>query len=271
MKQLKANLLAETILTECPTCHRGWADEAEAGRIAAEIAAKERAADAAAATSQRLIREEARREGREAQAAATTAQIEALLRENAELKDGIDATVDAKVEQRVAANKLAAERETADLRQQLTTLQLEQANKDRRWAEEMEKLKRRAEDKSANTLGDPAQHDLARRLAEAFRPLGDTVRETRHGEKGADVFLTINDDGARRVLVVFDNKTTPGWQGGWVTKLRGDVNLHGADLGILVVPNMPARTATMTMSFATASSSARPDTPWRLLACSGRS
>jgi len=242
MTQLKANLLTGTILTtivtECPTCHRGWADEAEAGRIAAEIAAAQRTKDRSAAAEIQRVREEARREGMEAQESATAAQVKALIAERDLLKADIAAQVDSQVEQRVAVKQLRMESEAADLRQRIATMETEQANKDRRWAEEMEKLKRKAEDKSANTLGDPPQHNLRRSLAEAL-PDDDEVTETKHGQAGSDVFITFKETGVEAKLVL-ENKNNQVWQEAFVTDLKADMRRHGFEHGILVVNTMPA-------------------------------
>src|SRR5215813_9538757 len=110
------------------------------------------------------------------------------------------------------------ESEAADLRQRIATMETEQANKDRRWAEEMEKLKRKAEDKSANTLGDSAQHNLRRSLVEAL-PDDDEVTETKHGEAGSDVFVTFKEPGVEAKLVL-ENKNNQGWQEAFVTTLK---------------------------------------------------
>jgi len=130
------------------------------------------------------------------------------------------------------------ESEAADLRQRIATMETEQANKDRRWAEEMEKLKRKAEDKSANTLGDPPQHNLRRSLAEAL-PDDDEVTETKHGQAGSDVFITFKETGVEAKLVL-ENKNNQVWQEAFVTDLKADMRRHGFEHGILVVNTMPA-------------------------------
>jgi hypothetical protein len=232
----RASLLTGTILSRCPTCHRGWADEAEAARIAAEIAAAEASRDRTAAAELRRVKEEARREGIAAQEVAATARIEALIAERDALKETMETAIDARVEQRVAARDVTHERQLADLRQQLTTAQLEFASKEKRWQEDAEKLKRRAEDKSANTLGDPAQHNLRRGLAEAF-PDAD-VTETIHGAAGTDVFVTFKQDGVE-ARVALESKNNSKMSPTFIPQLKADMRRHGIEHGILVLATMP--------------------------------
>jgi hypothetical protein len=226
-------LLAGTILSECPTCHRPWVDEAEAGRITAEVEEDQRTKDRSDTAKIQRVREEARREGMVAQESATAPRIEALIAERDALRETMEAAVDARVEQRVAAKDVTHERQLADLRHQLAIERLEFAGREKRWQEDAEKLKRRSEDKSPNTLGDPTQHNLRRSLAEALPD--DEVTETKHGQAG----ITFNEGDVKTKLVL-ENKNNQVWQEAFVPKLKADMRRHGSEHGILVVNTMPA-------------------------------
>jgi exonuclease VII large subunit len=157
-----------------------------------------------------------------------TADAEYANRDNAEIKrlktllvekdQAADETIRLGVEAGVAADRLANERQVNDLRRQLLDQQNEHDRKDRARAEELEKMKRKLEAKSPEELGISTQHHLAREMGEAFR--GDSIRETKHGEKGADVFWGVKEDGKVLANAICESKNNTGWQEGWVTTLR---------------------------------------------------
>ena len=119
---------------------------------------------------------------------------------------------------------------------QLKVKELEkQLDDQRKLAEEM---KRKAEQGSMQLQGEVQELALEEMLKAAF-PF-DVVCEVGKGVRGADCILTIrNGFGQECGKIIFESKRRKDFGTDWIEKLKADMRVEGADLGVIVTQVMP--------------------------------
>jgi hypothetical protein len=104
--------------------------------------------------------------------------------------------------------------------------------------QELAKMQRQLQQKSANELGEGAEIDLFERLKAEFP--GDEIVRIKHGEPGADIQHTVREAGRVCSVIVYDSKNRVAWRNTYVTKLHSDQIAAKADVSILASSVFPA-------------------------------
>ncbi|MGE3595794.1 MAG: DUF2130 domain-containing protein [Dehalococcoidia bacterium] len=208
--------------------------DAERKKIAA-TAASTATADAAAklAEAERTIAEkdakleEAR--ARELEALRVKAEAEEQKRET-------ELTVARRVDEETARVREQA------LKERDEEFRLKTADKDRQLAallEQVEELRRKADQGPQQQRGDVAEVDLVEVLLSAFPQ--DEVTRVRRGVRGADVLqIVFTPNGTRCGSILWETKRTKSWIDGWLNKLREDQREAKADLAVIASETLPA-------------------------------
>ncbi|SHF58769.1 hypothetical protein SAMN05443575_0370 [Jatrophihabitans endophyticus] len=204
---------ADAAVTET---RRKGADELAAAVAAAVAAAHAEAAQREAAAVEAA---NAARQAAEARLAEVTARHE-------------EATQALLVEQREALEEhqeklLGVERARAFAEQQ-------------KLSEQVAKLQRQLERKSANERGEGAELDLFEELRQAFP--GDVIERVKRGQPGADIVHEIRDGGRVCGKIVYDSKDRTAWRNDYVSKLRSDQLAAEAEHAILATAVFPSGT-----------------------------
>jgi hypothetical protein len=241
-------------------------EEQLAAQLAHELAAREKELAAAS----RAREEELRREFAEAHA-----KREAQLRERAEAKVAADlADLGAQVEEQAEQIRIARAREL-ELLQQKRMLDEEKAKLDlelaRRLDEErqsialearrsaaeehqlelrqrevqVEQMKRQIKDLQesadqtrAGLIGEAQEREIEEVLRERFR--SDRVDPVKSGVRGADVLQSVlSPRGESCGKILWESKRARNWSNGWITKLKEDQAVAGADVAVLVCSALP--------------------------------
>lgn len=161
-----------------------------------------------------------------------------LLRQQREVEEA-RAGLDAEIEQRLRAERPRIE-ETA--RQRVTEqAELRLAEKDlviKQLREQAHELQRRAEQGSQQVQGEVQELALESMLRQAH-PF-DTFEEVRKGELGADLVQVVRNAYGRECgVILYESKRTKAFNEDWVPKLKHDMGLRGAALGVLVTQALP--------------------------------
>jgi hypothetical protein len=106
--------------------------------------------------------------------------------------------------------------------------------------QELAKMQRQLQQKSANELGEGAEIDLFERLRADFP--GDEIVRVKHGEPGADIHHKVKQAGRVCGIIVYDSKNRVAWRNNYVTKLHSDQIAAKADVSILATTVFPAGT-----------------------------
>lgn len=156
-------------------------------------------------------------------------------------KEAQKALVEAREEhERVIAARLAEQREALD-QHLLKALNAEkaQAFKERQKLEEqLARLQRQLQKKTADELGEGAEVDLFEDLKRDFA--GDDIQRVKHGAPGADIVHKVVDSGRECGIIVYDSKNRTVWRNDYVTKLHRDQLAAKADVAILASAVFPA-------------------------------
>jgi hypothetical protein len=260
---------------KCPECHAEipltevishQIEEQLTAQLARELSAREREFAAAAAERE----EELRREFAE-----TQAMREAQLQKRAEEKVAIElADLGTRVEEQEAQIRLAREREL-ELLQQKRELDQEKEKLDlelaRRLDEERQKiafevrqsaaeehqlelrkkelqveqmqrqikeLQESAEQTRAGLIGEAQEREIEDVLREKFR--SDRIEPVKSGVRGADVLQSVySPRGECCGKILWESKRARNWSNGWISKLKEDQAVAGADAAVLVCSALP--------------------------------
>jgi hypothetical protein len=102
----------------------------------------------------------------------------------------------------------------------------------------IEVMKRKAEQGSMQIQGEIQELAIEDFLSKSF-PL-DSIREVRKGARGADCLQVINTrESTECGTIYYESKRTKEFQKGWVEKLKSDMRVIGADVGVIVTQTMP--------------------------------
>lgn len=102
----------------------------------------------------------------------------------------------------------------------------------------IEDLKRNVEQGSMQTQGEVMELELEAMLSSVF-PF-DLIAEVKKGALGADVLQTVRNSIGREVgIIAFESKRTKTFVDGWIDKIKSDMQIHKADIGVIVTEVMP--------------------------------
>lgn len=102
----------------------------------------------------------------------------------------------------------------------------------------IETLQRKSQQGSMQLQGEVQELAIEEYLKENF-PL-DTVDEVRKGARGADCIQRVNTRAIENIgTIYYESKRTKDFQQGWIEKLKDDMRLLGADVGVLITQTMP--------------------------------
>ncbi|MCF8451517.1 MAG: DUF2130 domain-containing protein [Taibaiella sp.] len=102
----------------------------------------------------------------------------------------------------------------------------------------IEEMKRKMEQGSMQMQGEVQELALEELLRNAF-PF-DVVSEVGKGKRGADCILTVrNQYGQECGNIIFESKRTKDFGKDWTEKLKADMRVQGADMGVLVSTALP--------------------------------
>jgi len=161
-----------------------------------------------------------------------------LLRKQRELDDAkreLELTIETKVQE---ALNSAREEGRRQAEQSLTLKVREREETIASMQRQIEDLKRKAEQGSQQLQGEVLEIDLEERLAANF-PF-DRFEPVPKGEFGGDlVQRVVSPSGKESGTILWEMKRTRNWGTGWLSKLRNDQRLAGADAAILVSQALP--------------------------------
>jgi hypothetical protein len=168
---------------------------------------------------------------------AQEAQVAAIKheRELADKERELDLTVERRLSMEVVAIRARAQNDAAE-EYKLQLMQSEHSARELR--EQIEDLKRKAQETSTRIQGEVQELDLEARLHEAF-PF-DEITEVAKGVHGADCSqLVRSTSGAACGIILYESKRTKNWSPGWLPKLREDTRAAKAHIAVLVTQAMP--------------------------------
>ena len=103
---------------------------------------------------------------------------------------------------------------------------------------DLDDMKRKAEQGSMETQGEVLEQDFERRLQDFFR--SDQIQPVPKGIRGADLVHTVRTQfGVDCGNILWEMKNTKNWSQQWVTKLKEDATEIRADIMILVTVALP--------------------------------
>lgn len=203
--------------------------EAERARLAAEARA---GAEAETAGLKALLAE---REAKLDEAQAAQAEALRQTRALADARRELELTVEKRVAEALGAAREAA-RAQAEEGQRLKL-----AEKDHQLSmmrQQIEDLKRRAEQGSQQLQGEVLELDLEATLAGRFPH--DRLEPVAKGAAGADlVQRVIGPGGTPAGVILWEIKRTKAWSEPWLAKLRADQRALGADVALIVSEALP--------------------------------
>ena len=104
--------------------------------------------------------------------------------------------------------------------------------------EKIEEAQRRADLGSQQLQGDVLEVDLENRLRNSFPR--DLIQPVATGTRGADILQKVlNPTGCECGSILYETKRTRSWQNAWITKLKSDMEIARADIGVIVSETLP--------------------------------
>jgi hypothetical protein len=105
--------------------------------------------------------------------------------------------------------------------------------------QQIEELKRKAEQGSQQAQGEVLELELEESLRGMFRY--DEVVPVAKGKKGGDVVQTVKTNtGQSCGVILWESKRTKNWADGWVPKLKDDLRAAKADVAVIVTEMLPS-------------------------------
>ena len=124
------------------------------------------------------------------------------------------------------------EQKRSELKQKEYELQLDSQRK------LIDSLQRKSQQGSMQTQGEAQELAIEDYLKEHF-PL-DEIEEVRKGARGADCIQRVHTRNTTDAgMIYYESKRTKNFELGWIEKLKDDMRLVGADIGILITQTMP--------------------------------
>ncbi len=196
----------------------------------------------------RLLQEELSKKQLELQEKnALEVKLSAMEREKANL----EISITAKKEQELN-EKLMAERENIKkynneivaqkLKEHEEAIKLKILEKDKQLEDQkrlIDEMKRKAEQGSMQLQGEVQELAIEEWLSVNF-PF-DTISEVKKGAFGADCIQTVHTRELQNCgIICYESKNTKAWSDGWIAKLKSDMLVSKADIGVLVTAVYPS-------------------------------
>lgn len=105
--------------------------------------------------------------------------------------------------------------------------------------DQIEDLKRKAQQGSIQSQGEIQEIELEKLLRDKFRY--DHFLEVKKGQNGADIVQEVqNRMGRKAGSIAWESKRTKAFSDTWIPKLKDDMLRHKAEIGVIVTEAMPA-------------------------------
>ena len=160
---------------------------------------------------------------------------EAANQQVVQLKMGQKEQTDKAVETALGEQREALEAEKTKAVHQA---QADQFETNQKLQQQIEKLQRQLEKKTANELGEGAEIDLYEALREEYE--GDKITRVKKGQPGADILHEIIRNGQVCGTIVYDSKNHGAWRNSFVDKLKQDQIAAKADHAVLTTSVFPS-------------------------------
>lgn len=104
--------------------------------------------------------------------------------------------------------------------------------------QQIEDLKRKADQGSQQMQGEVQELELESMLREAF-PV-DKIDAVKQGARGADILHVVTSQSGRPCgTIIWESKRTKAWSDGWIKKLKEDQREEKAEIGVIVTAVLP--------------------------------
>ena len=162
-------------------------------------------------------------------------EVERLKREKQSLRTEIELE-----SQKILTEKLASQ--SAKIQQQVNNqVEFKIAEKEtviNQLKQKLTEAQRQAEQGSTQLQGEVQELAIEEWLSSHF-PL-DTIEEIKKGANGADCIQIINTQVRENCgSIYYESKRTKSFQPSWIEKFKGDIQVKGASIGVLVTQSMP--------------------------------
>ena len=162
-------------------------------------------------------------------------EVERLKREKQSLRTEIELE-----SQKILTEKLASQ--SAKIQQQANNqVEFKIAEKEtviNQLKQKLTEAQRQAEQGSTQLQGEVQELAIEEWLSSHF-PL-DTIEEIKKGANGADCIQIINTQVRENCgSIYYESKRTKSFQPSWIEKFKGDIQVKGASIGVLVTQSMP--------------------------------
>ena len=162
-------------------------------------------------------------------------EVERLKREKQSLRTEIELE-----SQKILTEKLASQ--SAKIQQQANNqVEFKIAEKEtviNQLKQKLTEAQRQAEQGSTQLQGEVQELAIEEWLSSHF-PL-DTIEEIKKGANGADCIQIINTQVRENCgSIYYESKRTKNFQPSWIEKFKGDIQVKGASIGVLVTQSMP--------------------------------
>lgn len=149
-----------------------------------------------------------------------------------------------KLELEISRAQKNAEESVALREQQKYTLKFAEKEKQLNdLKKQLDDAQRKAQQGSMQAQGEILEVEVEKILATTF-PF-DEIIAIKKGQNGADVLLKVmNRSGKEAGTIAFEGKRTKAFSDLWIDKLKQDMQLHGADVGVIVTEAMPSEMPT---------------------------
>ena len=115
---------------------------------------------------------------------------------------------------------------------------LEKDKKMEQMQKTIEDLRRQSQQGSMQIQGDVQENDIKSMLSTTFYT--DSITDVPTGIKGGDLIHQVNNQmGQKAGIILWESKNTKSWSNDWVTKLKQDQGIAGADICMLVTRVLP--------------------------------
>lgn len=158
-----------------------------------------------------------------------------LEREKSELKEQIAAEAEKEFNQKLAEEKQKLQK-SAEEKYELEIATLQKQLQDQKML--TEEMKKRQEQGSMQMQGEIQELAIEKYLTENFKY--DEIQEVGKGDMGADSIQIVNTPQKQNCgTIYYESKRTKTFKEEWINKFKNDIQIKGADIGVLVTAIYP--------------------------------
>lgn len=158
-----------------------------------------------------------------------------LEREKSELKEQIAAEAEKEFSQKLAEEKQKLQK-NAEEKYELEIATLQKQLQDQKML--TEEMKKRQEQGSMQMQGEIQELAIEKYLTENFKY--DEIQEVGKGDMGADSIQIVNTPQKQNCgTIYYESKRTKTFKDEWINKFKNDIQIKGADIGVLVTAIYP--------------------------------